>query len=384
VLFMLRRDPVVFRQSLLELLEAQPPREHEFLERFEALRREGHPVYSEVLSILTHLSFSEAEARKHWKKVAQHREELRGRLGRDVGLRVAILDYFVNFDLALKNPKVIELSLYQRTERSAVSDGLTGLYNQGYFRSALRREVQRSRRQRFQLSVVLLDLDDFKRVNDTRGHLEGDRVLARTSALVKQTLREIDVAARYGGEEFALILPDTPRQGALVVAERIRKLVERSFRRSRRAPLVTLSGGIATFPDDAGTPEELIETADKGLYRSKAEGKNRVTLAGAERRRHARIPFSHRVTMQGGKAGRIAARSKNVSESGLLLSLRQPVAVGASVELLVHPRSGETLGLQGEVVRVQAPARGHAFYDVGLRLFGDPTQRLLLARAGNA
>src|SRR5262245_18787657 len=101
------RDPASFRKSLLEQLEARSPREGELLERFETLHREGQPVYSEVLFILTHLSFSEREARRHWQRLSRHRERLRGDLGRDVGLRVAILDYFVNLDPTLKNPKVI-------------------------------------------------------------------------------------------------------------------------------------------------------------------------------------------------------------------------------------------------------------------------------------
>jgi diguanylate cyclase (GGDEF)-like protein len=378
------RDPVEFRKSLLELLEARSPRESVLLERFEALHQEGQPVYSEVLFLLTHLSFSEHEARRHWRRLSRHRQRLRSVLGRDVGLRVAILDYFVNIDPTLENPKVIELSLFQRTERSAVSDGLTGLFNQSYFKDALQREVQRSRRQRFCFSVVLLDLDDFKRINDTLGHPAGDRVLLRTAALIKRLLREIDVAARYGGEEFALILPDTPRDGALVVAERVRRLVERSFKRSRRGPRVTLSGGISTFPDDADTPEALIQIADKGLYRAKAAGKNRVELPGAERRRHERIPMTHRVTMRGGPAGRIVAFTKDVSESGLLLRLKQPMPIGHAIDLLVHSRRGTAMGLHGEVVRVQPPAGDDAMYDVGLRLFGDTSQRLLLTRSGNA
>jgi hypothetical protein len=180
-----------------------------------------------------------------------------------------------------------------------------------------------------------------------------------------------------------LVLPDTPPKGALVVAERIRKLVERSFKRGVRQPKVTLSGGIATFPDDAATPEELIDIADKGLYRSKAAGKNRITLAGPERRRALRFPLQHRVTMRGGPAGRIVAFTKNVSETGLLLNLKQPMPIGANLDLLLHPRRGHALGLHGEVVRVQGPAGIPASYDVGLRLYGDPTQRTQLARAAS-
>ena len=147
---------------------------------------------------------------------------MRAALGRDPGLRVAILDYFVNVSHELRNPKMIEIAIYERTERSAVTDGLTGLYNHAYFLQALRQEVLRSKRHGLKAALLLLDLDDFKRVNDERGHVEGDRVLMKAAAIVRDSVREIDVAARYGGEEFAVLLPDTSRLGAFVVAERIR------------------------------------------------------------------------------------------------------------------------------------------------------------------
>ena len=132
---------------------------------------------------------------------------MREALGRDPGLRVAILDYFVNVSRELRNPKIIEISMYERTERSAVSDGLTGLYNHAYLLQALRQEVLRSKRHGLKAALLLLDLDDFKRVNDERGHVEGDRVLMKAAAIVRDSVREIDVAARYGGEEFAVLLP---------------------------------------------------------------------------------------------------------------------------------------------------------------------------------
>jgi diguanylate cyclase (GGDEF)-like protein len=376
---MKKHDPVNFRQSLVQLLEAHPPREDQFLTQFEKARAEGHPVYSQVLYILAHLSFSEHEAQRHWQKILSHRTWLKTELGRDPGLRVAILDYFVNVNQVLKNPKLIELSIYERTERSAVTDGLTGLFNHAYFLQALRREVQRSRRHAFQLSLILLDLDNFKKVNDSYGHLEGDKVLAKTAALLSETLREMDIAARYGGEEFAVILPDTARTGAYVVADRIRRRIEERFRRGRKTRNVTISGGVATFPADAASTEDLIQGADQSLYRSKADGKNRITLASGERRRHVRMPVSHRVTLDGEASKRkIAARTKNASEDGLLLSLKEPMPIGSNVKLLIHPQHGQSLGMRGEVVRVEARDAEHALYDVGLRLHGDRGHSLVM------
>ena len=115
-------DAVAFRQSLLRLLEAGPGDEDRVLAEFEAERRAGQPLYSSLLYILTHLNFAERTAHRHWDRIRAHRERLESGLGRSVGLRVAILDYFVNVNRELRNPKVIEISIYQRTERDALTE----------------------------------------------------------------------------------------------------------------------------------------------------------------------------------------------------------------------------------------------------------------------
>jgi two-component system cell cycle response regulator len=354
-----------FRQSLLELLEAGPDREEKLLEEFEKNKGQGDSLYAPLLYLLTHLDFTERQAARHWKRVAVHRESMRRALGRDPGLRVALLDYFVNVSHELRNPKVIEISIFERTERSAVSDGLTGLFNHAYFLQALRQEVLRSKRHGLKAALMLLDLDDFKRVNDERGHVEGDRVLMKAAAIVRDSVREIDVAARYGGEEFAVLLPDTSRLGAFVVAERIRRRIEERFARSRVA--VTVSGGVAVFPDDAGAPADLIVQADAGLYGAKAAGKNRILLPQGERRRFRRLPTPQRVTLATA-AARTPASVKNLSEGGLLVSLREAVSVGSAVSLTIERADANPVGLRGEVVRVErVPGSDGEAYDVGVR-----------------
>jgi diguanylate cyclase (GGDEF)-like protein len=367
-----------YRQSLLEFLEAGPGREDALLGEFERQKGAGDPLYSSLLYLLTHLDFTERQAARHWKRVVQHREGMRRAMGRDPGLRVAILDYFVNVSRELRNPKIIELSIFERTERSAVSDGLTGLYNHAYFLQALRQEVLRSKRHGLKAALLLLDLDDFKRVNDERGHVEGDRVLMKAAAIVRDSVREIDVAARYGGEEFAVLLPDTSRLGAFVVAERIRRRIEERFARTRTP--ITLSGGLAVFPDDAGAPADLIVQADAGLYGAKAAGKNRILLPQGERRRFRRLAAPQRVTLAT-DAARTPVSVKNLSEGGLLVSLREAVAVGSAVSLTIERADAGPVGLRGEVVRVErVPGEAEPAFDVGVR-FLDPEAGALLSPA---
>jgi diguanylate cyclase (GGDEF)-like protein len=367
------------RQSLLPMLEAAPDEEERLLRELAERRAKGEAVHAALLAVLVNLEFPEAEARRHWRRIREHRTRLAEMLGRDPGLRVSLLDYFANVEHRLRNPKVIEVAAYERTERSAVTDGLTGLFNHAYFLQALRHEMIRSRRHSLKISLVLLDLDDFKKVNDTLGHLEGDRVLARAASLVKESVREIDVAARYGGEEFAVVLPETSRTGAYVVADRVRVRIEQRFRR-RRGPRVTVSGGIVTWPDDAATPADMIVKADEGLYRAKAAGKNRIVLAQGERRQHLRVPADHPVTL-GAPGQRTSARAKNVSAGGLLLSLKKPVPVGSAVRVVIRAPGAASVDLRGEVVRVDQAlpadtARGSAApgFDVGLRLLDAPAE----------
>jgi diguanylate cyclase (GGDEF)-like protein len=363
-------ESLSFRQSLLQLLEAGPDREEKLLEEFERKKGTGDSLYSPLLYLLTHLNFPEGKAAREWKKVQAHRERLSQDLGRDPGLRVALLDYFMNVSRELKNPKVIELAIYERTERSAVTDGLTGLFNHAYFLQTLRQEILRSKRHGLKAALLLLDLDDFKKVNDERGHVEGDRVLMKAAAILRESVREIDIPARYGGEEFAVLLPDTGRLGAFVVADRIRARIQKRFCRQR--PAVTVSGGLAMFPEDAGTPADLIVQADAGLYRAKAAGKNQVLLTQGERRRHRRVAATPRVRLATNE-GPAPVLVKNVSEGGLLVSLRHEVPMGSTVSLVIESPDAKPVALRGEVVHLaRVPGEEEPAFDVGVRFLEVP------------
>jgi diguanylate cyclase (GGDEF)-like protein len=173
-------------------------------------------------------------------------------------------------------------SLHAAVERQAVTDELTGLANARAFRSILGREIERSRRFNTPLGLVMVDLDNFKQVNDRHGHQQGDEVLASVASVLRDFSRDIDAPARYGGEELAVVLPQTDAEGAAQLAERMREAVEwlRVPRVAGRGSLrVTASFGVAAVPESASDGGELVAAADAALYRAKRGGKNRVERA---------------------------------------------------------------------------------------------------------
>lgn len=191
----------------------------------------------------------------------------------------AISSYQINLLKILGNQASTAFAnarLYARIERMAITDGLTGLYNHRHFQERLSLEFSRLSRLSTSLSLLLIDIDHFKKINDTYGHPAGDEVLRGVAGVIRDTIRNIDIPARYGGEEFAVLLPDTKIDGAIKMAERLRSsILNRRFSFNEKEIAVTVSTGIATSPYDAKTKEELIEKADEALYRAKQSGRNR-------------------------------------------------------------------------------------------------------------
>ena len=164
---------------------------------------------------------------------------------------------------------------YEMAVHSAITDKLTGLYNRRYFDYFLDLEIKRSSRQQASLALLMIDVDDFKHINDTLGHLFGDTILNKLGELLKTQIRDTDMAARYGGEEFAVVMSNTGLEEAVQIAERIRQTIQ-SYSFGDKKFLMTASIGIALYPSDADSANNLIEKSDDSLYKAKRSGKNRV------------------------------------------------------------------------------------------------------------
>jgi diguanylate cyclase (GGDEF)-like protein len=158
---------------------------------------------------------------------------------------------------------------------------LTEIFNRRYFNERLEEEIHRSERHQFTFALILADIDNFKELNDTEGHLCGDSALRSIAGITRDSIRAIDIPARFGGEEFAVILPQTDRENASLIAERMRDNIKRYCPRiwntdTREA--ITVSIGLALFPEHGSTAIKLIKGADKALYSAKMKGKDRVIV----------------------------------------------------------------------------------------------------------
>jgi diguanylate cyclase (GGDEF)-like protein len=185
---------------------------------------------------------------------------------------------------ALLEPAALALDTtlrLRRAEALSVTDDLTGLYNSRYLNQVLHRETKRASRSGRPLSLLFIDLDGFKSINDSHGHLFGSRALVEAAAVIRSSARETDVVSRFGGDEFALVLPDTGGEGAFAVGERIRERVAAFTFLSGHglAIRLTASVGVATLPDVAASAEELVQAADRAMYHVKESGKNGIRAA---------------------------------------------------------------------------------------------------------
>jgi diguanylate cyclase (GGDEF)-like protein len=186
--------------------------------------------------------------------------------------------------LTLVEPCAIAIEnaiLFQRTEQLTITDDLTRLFNSRYLNLYLGREIKRCKRHGIPLSVIFLDLDGFKGINDQYGHLAGSGTLTEVGTVLAQGVRESDILARYGGDEFVVVLPETPASGALVIAERLRRSIEehRFLEAQGLCARISASFGISTYPDHALSPEGLVQKADQAMYRVKEREKNGIEVA---------------------------------------------------------------------------------------------------------
>lgn len=338
------------------------------LESVLALRQ--HHVYSDALWSLILVRYDADRARDYWRELLAHREELRHFLGRDVGLRVASIDYFVNIAGELGSPRIIHPGILEQLQSEATRDPLTGLGNRRIYREQLGIELSRAARYQTVFVIGVFDLDNFKSINDTYGHASGDRILRQTAQIISNSIRKTDLVTRWGGEEFVVLMPQTNLEGGREVAERIRRTLESEL----GAMGVTVSGGLASYPADGADEASLFAHADRALYRAKAEGKNRISAEPEERRRFPRLGRSFAVRLVPCDSRQpLDATTIDISRGGFSFTTDAPPAISSSATGTID-MDGHDVPFTGRAVYVEETSPGT--YEVGLQFVEIPEATL--------
>jgi diguanylate cyclase (GGDEF)-like protein len=186
-----------------------------------------------------------------------------------------LIQSFMN-NMAIAIERSILFNKTEEYKKLSITDPLTGIYNRRYLNSRLSEEITRYNRYKHPFSFLMFDLDGFKEYNDTYGHIAGDKLLKSLAGMIEESLRTIDIAARFGGDEFVAIFPQTPKVDAIQITNRLKEKIDRDLGRYHGEMPLTVSMGLATYPDDASSIMELIEKTDQALYLAKKGGGNRV------------------------------------------------------------------------------------------------------------
>ena len=238
-------------------------------------KNRGLRFFSDLLYTITHQYFAPEVAKALWADVVRHRDILSKRLERDVKIVVATLDYLSNITDNMDAATLVGEAHIEEIVGLSLRDGLTGLFNHSYFYQQIDLEVKRYARYGTAVSLILIDIDDFKQINDRFGHREGDRILAAMGKELVRLARDSDICCRYGGEEFAVILPLTGIHEAAAIANRMCKELRQALADGLS---VTVSIGVAACGKNTSGYQHLVEAADAALYQVKRSGKNRAMV----------------------------------------------------------------------------------------------------------
>jgi diguanylate cyclase (GGDEF)-like protein len=245
--------------------------EKEILEKLKNKRE--NKFFSDLLYTITHRFFSPAMAEDLWKNILRHKYEMSNIMKRNIRIAVASLDYLSNLTSELHSATISDEAYITDLVRLSVRDGLTGLFNHSSCFQMINTELKRFARYNADVSLAMIDVDNFKEINDNLGHQTGDNVLVAMGKIIQEEARESDICCRYGGDEFVIIMPMTRASDADALAGRLRERIARSVFDGR---MLTVSIGVTSCGEGVITAQELIKRADTALYAAKRNGKNRV------------------------------------------------------------------------------------------------------------
>ena len=342
-----------------------------FIEKLNQLRQEHGPMVCRViLQTMTSLDIPRETAADYWQRILEHRQQLSRLLARKVDLVTAMCDFLRSETSCLFNPRLVDFGTFERVIHETMFDGLTGLFNRLYFNEAFEHQISLAKRYSTALSILFIDVDNFKDVNDTHGHIVGDTALKRIGAIIKNAKRDSDIAARFGGEEFVLLMPHTEIVNALILGERIRKEVEKEeFPAHGTTYHLTISGGLASYPLNATDANTLLLQADSATYLAKGAGKNTISLYKKDKRRYLRVKLSQPVLIKElgfADSQTYTGISKDICIGGILFENATALPIGAHIQVSVPVSPEHPLLLIGTIVRVES--FGEKGYEIGMAI----------------
>ena len=358
------------RTAVLEC-RIQSSNDTELISNLHGLAKKNGPVlFQAIFHIFAGLNLSPQLAENYWKEVLLHRRAMAESLQRPIDLVPAMYDYLSSSQHRLHNPRLIEEASYAKVILETTHDSLTSLFNRQYFDEVLEQSISSAKRYNTDVSLLFIDIDDFKDINDNFGHSFGDIVLQQVAQVIAEEKRDSDVAARYGGEEFVLLMPHTENINGLILAERIRSKIEKlDAGNDDQRTSVTISGGLASFPLNSKNSSELLLRADSALYLAKGAGKNNVSAFKEEKRRYLRVKYKEPVKAKElgfDSPNTFSGTSKDICIGGILFENSASFPIGSRIQVSLPIHQGSPLLLIGTVVRVEA--FGDNQYDIGMTI----------------
>ncbi len=340
-----------------------------FLRQVDALAAaQGDTVYQGMLELLTSIIIPLKEAKRHWYNARDHRLKMMKNMDRDVDFTTVLCDYFQTSTDLLAHPRLVESTLYENVVNENIHDKLTGLFNRAYFDEAYNLQVSLAKRYLDDFTILFLDIDNFKDINDTYGHLAGDETLRRIAKIINSHKRDSDIAARFGGEEFVLLMTRTDNVSAFICAERLREEIAKlEIHYQNQSFKVTVSGGIASFPFNSEDPALLLEMADSAVYLAKGAGKNRISHFKEEKRRYLRVKIHEPILIKEldfHNSQTFNGISKDICVGGILFENSEPLPLGSLIKVKVPVTDGAPVLLIGTVVRVETFSNNR--YEIGM------------------
>lgn len=332
------------------------------------IEKHGKKLFSLIIYKLTNLEIQPAKAKEVWDGIMSHRYHLNKMLRRDVGIYVAAIDYLINISNSLiKKPTIIEENYLQSIKKNVMIDSVTGLYNTSYYNKRIKEEFSEAARHNTPLSLLMINIDDFRKIDEYLGLDEAHIILKEVANVLKNTVRMTDIIIHAEAGEFIIILPRASKKDTLIVGEKIRKRIEDLNLKKK----ITISGGVATYPMDTSKDTiTLLDIAKSALYQAKYEGKNRICSYTQERRKFKRIPITEELKISLNVISPAVLQQKiknlkNISKSGVAFFVEDiPLNPADFVEGFIK-KDSNTIKFVGQVIWVSKV--GDHLSEVGIR-----------------